>query len=176
MFLFNLPWSCLVHSVHIGPFYPLWSIRSYSVNFAPIWSTSVLLGKLCSYLVHFSPIRSTLVIFGPIWFIWSYSNHFGPFWSTSLYSVHFLCTYIMEKYRFGLRAQILNPNLLYIYVCVYIKDLKLVISKILSVAFIVATLLLSHINVAFETISVWLNLSEVFLNKKVVNIQMLSLG
>ena len=84
----------------------------------------------------------------------------------------------MEKYRFGLRAQILNPNLLYIYIymCVYIKDINFVISKILSVAFIVATLLLSHINVAFETISVWLNLSEVFLNKKIVNIQMLSLG
>ena len=80
----------------------------------------------------------------------------------------------MGKYRFGLRAHILNPNLFYIYI--YIKEFKLVISKILSVAFIVVTCLLSHINVAFETISVWLNLSEVFLNKKVVNIQMLSLG
>ena len=39
-------------------------------------------------------------------------------------------------------------------------DLKLVISKILSIPFIVITLLLSHINVAFQSISIWLNLSE----------------
>jgi len=32
-------------------------------------------------------------------------------------------------------------------------DLKLAISKILSITFIVATLLLSHINVAFQSIS-----------------------
>ena len=45
---------------------------------------------------------------------------------------------------FGLRAPIINPNL-------FLKniDLKLIISKILSIAFIVATLLLSYINVTF---------------------------
>ena len=57
---------------------------------------------------------------------------------------------------FRLRALILNQNLLiYIYI-----DLKLVISKILSIVFIVATLLLSHINFAFQSTSVRPNLSE----------------
>ena len=55
---------------------------------------------------------------------------------------------------FRLRALILNQNLL-----IYI-DLKLVISKILSIVFIVATLLLSHINFAFQSTSVRPNLSE----------------
>ena len=63
----------------------------------------------------------------------------------------------MTKDRFELRGPILNPNLL--------KkrniDLKLVISKILSIAFIIATFLLSHINVTFWSILVWLNLSEI---------------
>ena len=49
---------------------------------------------------------------------------------------------------FGLRAPILNANLL------KKKDFKLVISKILSITFIIATLLLSHINVAFQFASV----------------------
>ena len=39
-------------------------------------------------------------------------------------------------------------------------DFKLVISKILRIPFIVITILLSHINVAFQSISIWLNLSE----------------
>ena len=45
---------------------------------------------------------------------------------------------------FGLRVPIINPNL-------FLKniDLKLIISKILSIAFIVTTLLLSYINVTF---------------------------
>ena len=57
---------------------------------------------------------------------------------------------------FRLRALILNPNL-------FLKniDLKLVISKILNITFIVATFLLSRINVAFQSTSVWLNLSEI---------------
>jgi len=39
-------------------------------------------------------------------------------------------------------------------------DLKLVISKILSIVFIITTLLLNHINVAFHTTSIRLNLNE----------------
>ena len=51
----------------------------------------------------------------------------------------------------GLRAPILNINLLKKY-----RDLKLVIliSKILSITFIISTIFLSHINVAFQTTSV----------------------
>ena len=50
---------------------------------------------------------------------------------------------------FGLRVPILYPNLFFKNI-----DFKLVISKILSIAFIIVTLLLSHINVAFQYISV----------------------
>ena len=56
----------------------------------------------------------------------------------------------MGEDGFGLRAHILNPNLL-----LYI-NLKLVISKILSIALIIITLLLSHINIAFRFTLVWL--------------------
>ena len=59
---------------------------------------------------------------------------------------------------FGLKEPNLNPNLLK-YIYIYI-NLKLVFSKILSIEFIIAILLLSHINVAFQSISVRLNLSE----------------
>ena len=41
-------------------------------------------------------------------------------------------------------------------------DLKLIISKILSITFIVTMLLLNRINVAFQSIFVQLNLSESF--------------
>ena len=60
----------------------------------------------------------------------------------------------MGKDIFGLKALNLNP---YIYIYIY---LKLVISKILNITFIVATLLLNHINVAFQSTLVRLNLSE----------------
>ena len=62
---------------------------------------------------------------------------------------------------FGLRVPIINPNL-------FLKniDLKLIISKILSIAFIVATLLLSYINVTFQSTLVWLNLSKKFSKPK----------
>ena len=62
----------------------------------------------------------------------------------------------MAKDRFELREPILNPDLLKKYI-----DLKLIISKILSITLIVTTLLLNHINVAFWSILVWLNLSEI---------------
>ena len=45
------------------------------------------------------------------------------------------------------------------------------ISKILNIAFIFATLLLSHINVAFQSTSMQLNLSERLLNIKAMNVQ-----
>ena len=48
---------------------------------------------------------------------------------------------------FGLREPILSLNLFKIYI-----NLKLIMPKVLSVAFIVDTLLLSHINLAFQSI------------------------
>ena len=63
----------------------------------------------------------------------------------------------MGKDRFGLRARLLNPNLLQKNV-----DLKLVISKILSMTFIIPMLLMGHINVTFRSTSIRLNLSESF--------------
>ena len=56
---------------------------------------------------------------------------------------------------FGLKLSILNPNLLKKNI-----NLKLVVSKILNIAFIVTTLLFSHINVAFQFTSVRLSLSK----------------
>ena len=54
---------------------------------------------------------------------------------------------------FALRAPILNQNL--VCACIYLYvDLKFVISKILSITFIIITLLLSHINVVFWSTSV----------------------
>ena len=54
---------------------------------------------------------------------------------------------------FGLKAPNLNSNLLKY---IYISNL----SKILSIVFIIATLLLNHINVAFQSILIQLNLSD----------------
>ena len=56
---------------------------------------------------------------------------------------------------FELKAPNLNQYLLKKNI-----SLKLVISKILSITFIIATLLSSHIKVAFQFNSIWLNLSE----------------
>ena len=56
---------------------------------------------------------------------------------------------------FGLKLSILNPNLLKKNI-----NLKLVVSKILNIAFIVTTLLFSHINVTFQFTSVRLSLSK----------------
>ena len=49
---------------------------------------------------------------------------------------------------FRLKAPNLNSNLL-IYIYIYLKP---IISKILSIVFIITTLLLNHINVAFQSI------------------------
>ena len=50
---------------------------------------------------------------------------------------------------FELKVPILNPNLLKKNI-----DIKLVISKILSIIFIITTFLLNRINVAFQSTSV----------------------
>ena len=59
----------------------------------------------------------------------------------------------MKRYNL-VKSTTLNPNLL-----IYI-DLKLIICKILSITFIVAIFLLSHISIVFQSISIRLNLSE----------------
>ena len=69
----------------------------------------------------------------------------------------------MGKERFGFKAPLLNQNLLKKYI-----DLNLLISKILSKTFIIATLLLSHINEAFQFILIQLNLSESLSKHKVL--------
>ena len=129
--LFGLYWSYSVHSLYFGLiqltlvlFVPIRSITSTLVIICPfilIWSTLVLFGPPCSYSAHFFPFASTPV----------YLFHFGPFF----------CTYIQGKDMFGLRASII-----YIYI-----SIKLVISKILNITFIIATLFLSHIDAVFQT-------------------------
>ena len=57
---------------------------------------------------------------------------------------------------FGLKAPNLNSNLL-IYIYIYFN---IVISKFLNITFNVVTHLLSRINIAFQSASIWLNLSE----------------
>ena len=129
--------STLVLSVHyilFGLFYPLWSNSVLFGPFSPLWFYLVHfvhLGSIRSILftsvhyVHFRSIRSIhsyLVLFGPPCFYSIHSVLFSPFgplcsiWSNSihldLYFNLFLCTYIMEKNMFGLKAFNLNPNLL----------------------------------------------------------------
>ena len=60
---------------------------------------------------------------------------------------------------FRLRALILNTNFIYLLLLLLLY-IKLVISKILSIAIIVATFLLNYINIAFQSTSVRLNLNE----------------
>ena len=63
----------------------------------------------------------------------------------------------MEKSQNVGTKSAFTPKYIYIYI-----DLKLIISKILSITFIVTILLLNRINVAFQSILVQLNLSESF--------------
>ena len=111
----------------------------------------VLFNAICSYsvyYVHFGfnlSIRSIFVPFGPFVSTSVHLDHLDPFWSTSVHFGALTCSKKKKKKdMFGLRVPIINPNL-------FLKniDLKLIISKILSIAFIVATLLLSYINVTF---------------------------
>ena len=69
----------------------------------------------------------------------------------------------MGKERIGFKAPLLNQKFIKKYI-----DLNLLISKILSKIFIIATLLLSHNNVAFQSILIWLNLSESLSKHKVL--------
>ena len=111
--------------VLFGPFCPLCPIRSIMSTldlFGPIWSILVLFSPFCPlwfYSVHFGPIQSYSVHLIPIR---SYSIHlvqFGPIASLRFILVHldlFLCTYIMGKDMFGLKAPNLNPKLLKKYI------------------------------------------------------------
>ena len=67
--------------------------------------------------------------------------------------------YIKEKTCLGLWVESAYSKSKFISIYIYIY-LKHVISKILSIKFIVVTLLLSHINVAFQSTLVRLNLSQ----------------
>ena len=129
--LFYPRWSYSVHFVHFVLFAPLCLLWIYLVLFGPYWSYSV-------HFVHFGSILSTLVLFSLHWFYSVQYVHFGPIQSYSVhlipirsYSIHlvqfspigslqfilvhldlFLCTYIMGKDMFGLKAPNLNPKLL----------------------------------------------------------------
>ena len=158
-------WFYLVHIGHIRSILSTLVLfnqhQSYSIQFGhiqSIMSTSVLICPcvlIRSYLVDIGPIcpiQSTLfhlVHLFPLQSIRTTLIHFGPLRSI------FAHLHIWKKNMFGLRVSILYPNLFFKNI-----GLKLVISKILSVAFIIATLLLSHNNIAFQSTSVWLNLSE----------------
>ena len=155
--------STLVHSAHFGSiwstlvlFGPYWSnlctwfhlvdigpIQSYLFLLSPHWSN-------LSYSIHFGPPYSHSVLFCPLSPLWSICVHFDPFRPLHFTLVHFgpfLYTCIQGKHMFRLRALILNTN--FIYLLLLLLYIKLVISKILSIAFIITKLLLSHINIAF---------------------------
>ena len=164
-------WSYSVHSIHFDPLQP------YSIHFGPIWSILSTL-VLCNpfyplqfYFVHIGLIRFTSIQsiqFGSAQFIWSYSFHIVPIWSSYVHLVHFVLfdpiwsiriTSVHfgppwsifvhlhnEKRHVWVESTLSKSKFIYIYIYI---SLKLVISKILSIAFIVAKLLLSHINVIF---------------------------
>ena len=169
--------SICFYSVNIGP---ILSILSTLIQFSPIQairSTLVLFGPFCLlwfYSVHpilstfvptrsslvqsiqFGPIRSISVPFGPFCPLQSYSVHFipfGPIQSIQITSIHF------GPLRF-IFVHLHNGKIHVWIESIYKKNLKLVISKILSITFIIATLLLSHINVTFQFTLIRLNLSE----------------
>ena len=119
-FLLGTHWSTLFYSVHFGP------IQSNSVHLVPIWCYFV-------HSVHF-------VLFGPFVSTTVHSNHFGPFLSTT---VHFCALTYREKH-FWVESNYSRSKFIKKYI-----NIKLVISKILSVEIIDATFLLSHINITF---------------------------
>ena len=152
--LFYTLHSYMVH------FDPLQSYSVHSIHLGSIRYTSVLLGPNCSYsvqYVYFGSNLSTSVPFDPIqckfinYVLFSPPcSHsvlfcpFGPLWS------------ILVDLHIGKRhAWVESTYFKYKFIKKYI-DLKLVIliSKILSITFIISTILLSHINVAFQTTSV----------------------
>ena len=155
--LFGPHWFNLIHFVHLSLIQstlvllrPLQFSLSTSVLFSPIWSCSVHL----STLVLICPL-------GPPCFFRSYyvhSVHFVPFRLLQSILVHFdlfMCTYIMGKKHVWVKTTYSKSKFI-------IKNinLKFVISKILSIVFIVIMFLLSHIIVAFQFTSKRLNLSE----------------
>ena len=153
------------HSVHFVHFGSIWFIFFTSVQFCPIWSilstlvliypfiliqstlvlicsfiliksTLVLLSSLRSYLVHFVPFR-------PIRLIWTTTVHFDPLQSIFVH-LHNGRRYVWVESIYS------KSNLLKIYKF----QIQIVISKILYIAFIPATLLLSYINVVFHSTSI----------------------
>ena len=147
--------------------------KSYLVHFGPIrsiFSSSVHFGSIRSILVlyrSFCLLQLTLVLFSPPW---SYSVHMSTlvliyalvlFWSTSFPFCHILSIQSTSFHLCPLRSIFMHLHIRKGYVWIessYSKskfitkniDLKYVISKILSIIFIVAILLLSHINVVFQ--------------------------
>ena len=157
--------------VLFGPIFPLSPIQSILVLFGPLWSYLLLISPHWSTLsnsINFGPIQSSLFLFGPILSIRYTLFHLCSLWSLQTTSIHFgPLRSIFVHFRTGKKhVQIENTYskfkfiiyiYIYMYVCMY---LKLVISKILSITFTIATLLLSHINIEFQSTSVRLNLSE----------------
>ena len=146
-------WSTLVV---LGPIGPNWS---YSILFSPIRLTLVIFNPLSFYLVYIGPIRSTMILFGPY-------VHFGPNLSIGSYSVLFgpPCSFLSYFVHLVHLCPLLSI-FMHLYIYIYINYvwiacskskfitknvyLKLVISKILSIIFIVTILLLSYINITF---------------------------
>ena len=147
---FGLIWSHLVH------FHYIWSTLVQFGSFCPLRSNLFLFSPLLFYsvyLVHFYSIQSiwsTLVLFNPFNLIQSTLVHFGPLLSIRSIFVHL---------HTGKR-QVWIENIYSKSKFIIKKNLKLVISKILSIGFIITILLLSFINVSFRSTLVRLNLSD----------------
>ena len=150
----------LVHSAHFG-----------SIRFTLSYSVLVLFSRHWSYSVLFVPTQFTLIHFVLFSSLWSYSVLIVPISSYFVHSVHFVQfgPFVFTLVHFNLlrffihfhigrrHVQVESTDSKFKYIYIYIK---LVISKILSITVIIAILLLSYINIAFQSISVWLNLSE----------------
>ena len=158
--LFGPRWSYWVPSYFIH-FSPIWStliifspsspLLFYLVKIDHIWSilsTSVKFNWHWSFSVH----MSTLVLIRPFVLIWSILVLYGPPCSHSVLlcpfapfrlfvstSVHFYALTYKKKKCLGWEYLFLIQ--IYIYIYIYI-DLKLIISKIFNIKFIVTTFLL----------------------------------
>ena len=112
------------------------------------------------YLVHIGPIRSTLV----------HSAHFGSSWSTLSYLVLVLFSWrwsysvLFVPTRFTLvHSDLFSP--LWSYSVLLVPIQSYFVHSIHYVpfgplVFTIVTLILSHINIAFQSTSIWLNLSK----------------
>ena len=115
--LFGLFCPPLSYSVHFGfirwtsfHFYPIESIRSFSVHIGPIWSNStmsnlVLFGPHWSYSfhsIHIGSLCSNSVHFG---LIWSNSVYFDSIWS---YPIHIGISFIYPYFHFHVSLRAAN--------------------------------------------------------------------